>query len=240
MWCDTKSVDSNTKRICNMDLLTKEDIEKAGFIYEPDETKCKTRKIKLHFDCNYYESGSWVERTTPEITQEWKDGCGQVLLRDAYFWSHINKVFVPEVEPMSGGGVMCRWVMIKGWGTDLAKKWIDTGLLEGLKPNQLPDAASYMNRVAQELIAKVGDAKQGSPEWTKFDSVSGIVIPVARLMFDRYSNRPYPKFVVEDVSRFWDGNQDLYKALKEGIAQDHDQQIQELYMLHYESTHGTH
>lgn len=31
-----------------MDLLTKEEIEKAGFIYEPDASKCKTRKLRLY------------------------------------------------------------------------------------------------------------------------------------------------------------------------------------------------
>ena len=31
-----------------MDLLTKEEIQKFGFIYEPDATKCKSRKLKLH------------------------------------------------------------------------------------------------------------------------------------------------------------------------------------------------
>lgn len=217
-------------------LLSKEDIESAGFFYEPDETKCKCTKIRMHYDCNYYESGSWTGRTTPEITPEWKEACKKALLVDSYYFSHIHDVFVPPVAPMQGKGVMCRWVMIRGHGDELSKKWYKTGLLEGLKPNQFPEASSYLNRVAQELIAKAGDAKEGSPEFTKFNDVAGIVIPVARLMFDRYSNRPDPKFVVEDVTRFWEGNQDLYAALKEGIAQDHDQQMQELYMLHFAPT----
>lgn len=29
-------------------LLTREEFEKHGFIYEPDVTKCKTRKLKLY------------------------------------------------------------------------------------------------------------------------------------------------------------------------------------------------
>ena len=31
-----------------MDLLTKEEIQKFGFTYEPDATKCKTRKLRLY------------------------------------------------------------------------------------------------------------------------------------------------------------------------------------------------
>lgn len=30
------------------ELLTKDEIEKFGFIYEPDENKCKSRKLKLY------------------------------------------------------------------------------------------------------------------------------------------------------------------------------------------------
>jgi len=32
----------------NIPILTKEEIEKLGFIYESDETKCKTIKLALH------------------------------------------------------------------------------------------------------------------------------------------------------------------------------------------------
>ncbi len=31
-----------------MVILTKEEIEKYGFIYEPDITKCKSRKLRLY------------------------------------------------------------------------------------------------------------------------------------------------------------------------------------------------
>lgn len=31
-----------------MDLLTKEEIERFGFTYEPDATKCKSRKLRLY------------------------------------------------------------------------------------------------------------------------------------------------------------------------------------------------
>lgn len=214
-----------------MNLLTKEEIESVGFIYEPDVSKCHLTKIRMHFDCNYYKDGKWTERTTPtELTPEWKEYCKKAMLVDCHYWTHINKVFVQEISPMGGEGVMCRWVMMMGHGTEMTKKWYKTGLLEGLKPNQLSEAADYLNKIAQELIAKVGDAKEGSPEWTKFDSISGIALPVGIMLFEKYSNRPDPKFVVEDVARFWDEKRELYESLKTGIAQDHDQQFQDLYM----------
>ena len=37
------------------ELFTKEEIEKYGFIYEPDVTKCKTTKTGPHYKCNYYK-----------------------------------------------------------------------------------------------------------------------------------------------------------------------------------------
>lgn len=41
----------------NMDkeLLTREEIEKAGFVYEPNKTKCKSFKLKLYVPCD-----SWI------------------------------------------------------------------------------------------------------------------------------------------------------------------------------------
>jgi|ERR1041385_1765557 hypothetical protein len=97
-----------------LQLLTKEEIEKSGFTYEPDESKCKTLKLRLHFDCNYFKDGKFIRRTTPELTDEWKLNCAEALKRDRPNWSFINLVFVPEIEPWEGQGVMCRWVMVKG------------------------------------------------------------------------------------------------------------------------------
>jgi hypothetical protein len=97
-----------------MNLFTKEDIEKTGFTFEPDVTKCQTRKIRLHFDCNYYKDGKWSHRSTPTVNDEWKSMCGEVVKTNASNWSYIHSVFVPEVEPQSGQGVLCRWVMIEG------------------------------------------------------------------------------------------------------------------------------
>jgi len=216
-------------------ILTKEEIEAAGFNYEPDESKCSPRKIRVHFDCNYYESGSWTERTTPEITDEWRKGLVEVLSREAYHFTHIHKVFVPPISPLGGRGVACRWLMISGHGDALTKKWHGTGLLEGLKPNQLSAASFYLNQVAQELVAKATGLVAGTPEHSRWDSICAIALPVGRTIFDKYPTRPDPKFIVEDVARFWDEKKELYEALKTGIAQDHDQRFQDLYMDYYDA-----
>lgn len=39
---------SREEREDDMILLTREEIEKAGFIYEPDREKCKARKLRLY------------------------------------------------------------------------------------------------------------------------------------------------------------------------------------------------
>lgn len=208
----------------------KEDIEAAGFIYEPDETKCKPRKIRCHFDCNYYESGSWTNQTTPDTSsKEWKDYCIERMVSDAYYWSHIHDVFVTPIAPLSGKGVMCRWVWISGHGTELTKRWYPTGMLEGLKPKQMPEASKYLHRVAQELI-DVAKYTKDSPEEKRWDNICGIALPVARMIFDKYPIRPDPKFLVEDVVRFFDENKELYDACNSYICEDGDRQLQQFYM----------
>lgn len=98
-----------------MKILTKEDIEKSGCIYEPDESKCSIRKIRVHFDCCYYKDGQWKYPIVTEIPNgEWKDSLIERLKELSQPWSCINDVFVPDIRPLSGEGVMCRWLMIRG------------------------------------------------------------------------------------------------------------------------------
>jgi hypothetical protein len=100
------------------ELFSKEDIEKFGFIYEPDETKCKSWNSGLHFDCNYYKYGDWTSRNSPELTDEWKqhaiDWIKERTKSSKLEWKHINSIWVPSISPMQGEGVMCRRVYVKG------------------------------------------------------------------------------------------------------------------------------
>lgn len=163
--------------------------------------------------------------------------CKKAMLIDCHYWSHINKVFVQEISPMGVEGVMCRWVMMMGHGTEMTKKWYKTGLLEEVKPNQLEAASEYLNRTAQELVAKAEGFTSGSAEHTRWDTICAIALPVARMLFDKQQT-PDPKFLVEDVSKFFDENKGLHEACNSYICQDGDQQLQELYIKHYD-TRGT-
>ncbi len=219
-----------------MDLFTKEEIEKYGFIYEPDVAKCKTAKTGPHYKCNYYKDGVFTDTTVPVLTDEWKAGTAELIKTRMPRFTHLHTVFVPDVSPMSGEGVMCQFVMVRGHGNELTDKWFKTGLLEGLDWEKCGEAAIYLNRVAQELVSKAVGLVEKSPEYSRWDSICGIALPVARMMIDKYPNRPDPKFLVEDVARFWDENQELYKDLGSYISQDQDRQMQELYMLHFAPT----
>ncbi len=96
-----------------IELFTKEDIEKY-FIYEPDDTKCKTTKTGPHYKCNYYKDGVFTNPEPPVLTDEWKSGSAEVIKMRRPDWTYIHSVFVPDVSPMSGEGVMCQFVMIRG------------------------------------------------------------------------------------------------------------------------------
>ena len=97
-----------------MELFTKEEIEKYGFIYEPDVIKCKTTKTGPHYKCNYYKDGKFTNTEQPVLTDEWKTGVAEVIKMRMPDWKHLHSVFVADVSPMSGQGVMCQFVMIKG------------------------------------------------------------------------------------------------------------------------------
>ena len=95
-------------------LFTKEEIEKYGFIYEPDATKCKTARPGPHYKCNYYKDGKFTNPEEPVLTDEWKAGATDVIKMRMPAYKYIHEIGVAEVSPMSGEGVMCQFVMIRG------------------------------------------------------------------------------------------------------------------------------
>lgn len=98
-----------------MELFTKEDIKKYGFIYEPDATKCKVAQTGPHYKCNYYKNGEFTNSEQPVLTDEWKSSSAEVIKMRKPQWTHLHSVFVFDVvSPMSGEGVMCQFIMIKG------------------------------------------------------------------------------------------------------------------------------
>ena len=97
------------------ELFSREDIEKFGFLYESDSTKCKMLNVGIHYDCNYYKDGKWTRQTTPEVNDEWRTQAAEVIrARVNPYWKYLHSVFVMPISPMDGLGVMCRRVYVKG------------------------------------------------------------------------------------------------------------------------------
>ena len=97
-----------------MELFTQEEIIKYGFIYEPDVTKCKTSRSGLHYKCNYYKDGVFTDPEQPVLDEEWKSGTAEVIRARMPNLTHLHSVFVFDVIPRDGNGVMCQFVMVKG------------------------------------------------------------------------------------------------------------------------------
>ena len=51
-----------------VELLTKEEIESYGFIYEPDATKCKSRKLHLYVPSNEMINDDYKLEIAKQIT----------------------------------------------------------------------------------------------------------------------------------------------------------------------------
>lgn len=50
-----------------MDFLTKEEIEKFGFTYESDATKCKTRKLRTYVPKPEMMDKAWIAEVVSQI-----------------------------------------------------------------------------------------------------------------------------------------------------------------------------
>lgn len=225
-------------------LLTKEDIEKFGFIYEPDESKCKLRKIKMHFDCNYYKDGEWTNRTTPIVDDEWKKRCGEVLKAEKENWSvkwtHLHSVGVADLKPMSGEGVACRWVMIQGHdmkklsNEEIVHRWNSTGLLDGLTEEDRLPCSLLLNNVADLLIGKFNERmKKIDDDFYGEGYMAGTILPVARRLYNKNERPkiiPSAEWLFEDYEKFLLENKSLYKDLKQGIACDGEAEFVTLYV----------
>jgi hypothetical protein len=52
-------------------ILTKEEIQKFGFTYEPDATKCKTRKLKTYFPAPELQNEDWKAAIAEDIPYQY-------------------------------------------------------------------------------------------------------------------------------------------------------------------------
>lgn len=76
-------------------LFTKEDIQKYGFIYEPDTSKCKLRKLRFP-SCE-------TEEDKAEISKE-------------IFFKYVNSVFIDTYQPLIPPDHYDYRVMVRGHG----------------------------------------------------------------------------------------------------------------------------
>lgn len=98
---------------------------------------------------------------------------------------------------------------------DTVKKWMPTGLLEGLQESQYEEAAEYLNQTALKLVADYPKKDSPKEAYERSERIAGMVIPLARIMFEKYSNRPDAKVLVEDFTRFYDEKLPLLRDLTE-------------------------
>jgi hypothetical protein len=104
---------------------------------------------------------------------------------------------------------------------DLAKKWNNTGLLDGLTDDIHKDeCALVLEKTAQILVANDPNPteKDGYKNWEDF---CGFALPMARRIYDcLYPSRikfPDVDWFVEDAHEFFNRNHELYNEL----ANDH-------------------
>jgi len=209
-----------------MTLFTKEDIEKYGFIYEPDSSKCKTTKTGPHYKCNYYKDGVFTNPGEPELSDEWKASAAEVIKARMPQWTHIHEVFVPEVAPLSGEGVMCQFVMVRGHGTPIIDRWFKTGLLDDVPIEKIGEAAWFFHDIARTILTASFNAKEGTPEYERYENVTNLTFPVAHDIFHKFHpNVPKAQWIWDQCCKFFDERKGLYEDLKTGISQDYEREF---------------
>ncbi len=99
-------------------LFTKEDIERFGFIYEPDVTKCQTGHIKVFYAGFCQRNGKifpdmkeWGPEFWKGSEEEYKNQIAEFI-----YLKYLNDVFVVEPEVIEGMDNFHgdAWVMISG------------------------------------------------------------------------------------------------------------------------------
>lgn len=107
---------------------------------------------------------------------------------------------------------------------ELVDKWLPTGFLDDVPLEHRSKAAQFFHEVGVELIM-VTPEKDGPP-YERLNKMCAVVLPVAHDLFMKtYPHTPDPAWVVEHCGKFFDEKQELYEALKAGIAQDHDREF---------------
>ena len=82
----------------------KEDIEKMGFIYEPDKDKCKIFKTNVYYgSVSVWDNGKNVERQTIMTSDDYSPKAYKEALTAAVPFSHVHSFEVPDDIPPQDG-----------------------------------------------------------------------------------------------------------------------------------------
>ena len=97
-----------------MILFGKEDIEKMGFQYEPDKSKCKVAKTKAYYgSIDVWDEGKSVERHTIMTSDEYNPKEYKVLVAQTCPFLHVYSFEIPDEVPVIDGHWDV-WVCVRG------------------------------------------------------------------------------------------------------------------------------
>jgi hypothetical protein len=188
-----------------IELFTKEEIESYGFIYEPDDTKCKSGRVHTMYSTTFKDKDGSIQQSntifdlTPE--KQVKDEIAFLI-----HYKHINSIYVliPDELPLYDhvhnrvwfSGHTPKTTSTEKWKS-ITEKWKSTGFLEGLQLYQHDEMASILDKTARLLIEDFDIKGIGSePE---FNSIAGIVLPSVRRVFETIYPKKFP-----DVQWFYE------------------------------------
>lgn len=88
-----------------IEIFTPEEIEKYGFIYEPDASKCKTGKISVIYSNSGKDEKTGLITHYPNIFES--SGLSEKYIKDEIsfhiFFTHIHSIFSIEYDDFSFG-----------------------------------------------------------------------------------------------------------------------------------------
>lgn len=149
--------------------------------------------------------------------------------------------FVPDIKPLSGEGVMCRWVMISGhkdnMNNEITTKWEKTGLLEGLDElNKNECVASLETAFCLLSEDSNGCSKEIDEKYNEEGFFPGMLLPIIRRLYNRDEGIPekMPTFNIQELMNefymFCLLNHQLYYDLNSTTACDGPAEFVQLFI----------
>lgn len=108
-------------------------------------------------------------------------------------------------------------------------RWNKTGLLDGMKENDMSIMAVILELIVQELIKTC--PPDNTPEKRKHEEFSGMILPIARRVFEQLEGKKFPdiKWLIEDYEKFYKERGYLIKDLNTHHAVDGEAEFCSMY-----------